>query len=120
VRRASTTLELPSGGAMVLGGLLKDDARQAIVGTPGLASLPILGTLFRSRDFQHSQSELVIFIQPMVVRPVAASKLQRPDQNFRPAGDAAAMFMGRLNRVYRTNGQPSGNGWAGRVGYIFD
>ncbi len=120
VRRASTTLELPSGGAMVLGGLLKDDARQAIVGTPGLASVPILGTLFRSRDFQHSQSELVIFIQPLVVRPVAASKLQRPDQNFRPAGDAAAMFMGRLNRVYRTNGQSSGSGWAGRVGYIFD
>ncbi len=120
VRRASTTLEIPSGGAMVLGGLIKDDVRQALAGTPGLMKLPILGTLFRSRDFQHSQSELVIFIQPVVVHPVAAGKLQRPDANFRPSGDASAMFIGRLNRVYRANGQSPNGTYAGRVGYIFD
>lgn len=120
VRRASTTLEIPSGGAMVLGGLIKDDVRQAIAGTPGLMKLPVLGSLFRSRDFQQSQSELVIFIQPLVVRPVAASKLTRPDANFRPTGDASAAFMGQLNRVYRTNGQTPSGGWGGRFGYIFD
>lgn len=120
VRRASTTLEIPSGGAMVLGGLIKDDVRQALAGMPGLMNLPILGTLFRSRDFQHSQSELVIFIQPVVVHPVAAGKLQRPDANFRPTGDAAATFMGRLNRVYRANGQSPNGTYSGRVGYIFD
>ncbi|NLH79796.1 MAG: type II and III secretion system protein family protein [Phyllobacteriaceae bacterium] len=120
VRRASTTLEIPSGGAMVLGGLIKDDVRQALAGTPGLMKLPILGNLFRSRDFQHSQSELVIFIQPVVVHPVAAAKLQRPDANFRPTGDASAIFMGRLNRVYRTNGQSPNGSYTGRVGYIFD
>jgi len=120
VRRASTTLEIPSGGAMVLGGLIKDDIRQALSGTPGLMNLPILGTLFRSRDFQHSQSELVIFIQPIVVHPVASAKLQRPDANFRPSGDAAAVFMGRLNRVYRANGQSPNGTYAGRFGYIFD
>jgi pilus assembly protein CpaC len=120
VRRAATTLEIPSGGAMVLGGLIKDDVKQALAGTPGLMSVPILGTLFRSRDFQHSQSELVIFIQPVVVHPVASAKLQRPDQNFRPSGDAAAMFMGRLNRVYRANGQSPNGTYAGRFGYIFD
>jgi pilus assembly protein CpaC len=120
VRRASTTLEIPSGGAMVLGGLIKDDVRQALSGTPGLMSVPILGSLFRSRDFQHSQSELVIFIQPLVVHPVASGKLQRPDANFRPSGDAAAVFMGRLNRVYRANGQSPNGTYAGRFGYIFD
>ena len=120
VRRAATTLEIPSGGAMVLGGLIKDDVRQALSGTPGLMSVPVLGTLFRSRDFQHSQSELVIFIQPLVVHPVAASKLQRPDANFRPSGDASAVFMGRLNRVYRANGQSPAGSYAGRFGYIFD
>ena len=46
---------------MVLGGLIKDDVRQAVTGVPGLLNLPILGSLFRSRDFQQSQSELVIF-----------------------------------------------------------
>ena len=69
IRRASTTLEIPSGGMMVLGGLIKDDVKQALAGTPGLLDLPILGTLFRSRDFQQSQSELAIFIQPILVRP---------------------------------------------------
>lgn len=120
VRRASTTLEVPSGGAMVLAGLIKDDVRQAITGIPGLLNLPILGTLFRSRDFQQSQSELVIFIEPLVVRPTHVSKLQRPDQNLRPAGDGAAMFMGRVNRIYRSgDGAPNG-AYSGRFGYIFD
>ena len=75
VRRASTTLEVPSGGAMVLGGLIKDDVRQAVTGVPGLLNLPILGSLFRSRDFQQSQSELVIFIQPLVVRDRKSTRL---------------------------------------------
>ena len=120
VRRASTTLEVPSGGAMVLAGLIKDDVRQAVTGVPGLLNIPILGTLFRSRDFQQSQSELVIFIEPLVVRPTHASKLQRPDQNLRPSGDAAALFMGRVNRIYRSgDGAPNG-AYSGRFGYIFD
>jgi len=120
VRRASTTLEIPSGGAMVLGGLIKDDVKQALAGTPGLMSLPILGTLFRSRDFQRSQSELVIFVQPLVVRPVAAAKLQRPDQNFQPSNDAAGYFLGRLNRMYRTVDRGQRGSYHGQYGYIFE
>ncbi len=120
VRRASTTLEIPSGGAMVLGGLIKDDVKQAIAGTPGLLNLPVLGTLFRSRDFQRSQSELVIFVQPLVVRPVATSKLERPDRNFQPANDAAGYFLGRLNRMYRTVDRAPGGTYRGQYGYIFE
>mgnify|MGYP001765604160 CR=1 FL=1 len=120
VRRAATTLEIPSGGAMVLGGLIKDDVRQAITGTPGLVNVPVLGTLFRSRDFKSSQTELAIFIQPIVVRPVAAARLQRPDRNFAPSGDASAMFMGRLNRIYRGNDQAPSGSYGGRFGYIFE
>ncbi|TBW39225.1 type II and III secretion system protein family protein [Siculibacillus lacustris] len=120
IRRASTTLEMPSGAMMVLGGLIKDDVKQAISGTPGLLDIPILGTLFRSRDFQQSQSELAIFIQPVLVRPVAASKLQRPDQNFQPANDAAGYFLGRLNRIYRAADRTPGGSYRGRVGYIYE
>ncbi len=120
VRRASTTLEVPSGGAMVLAGLIKDDVRQAISGVPGLLSIPILGSLFRSRDFQQSQSELAIFIQPLVVRPVPAAKLQRPDQNFTPSGDANAVLMGRIHKIYRAgDGAPSGS-YSGPFGFILD
>ncbi|WP_333825816.1 type II and III secretion system protein family protein [Pinisolibacter sp.] len=120
VRRASTTLEIPSGGAMVLGGLIKDDVKQALAGTPGLLKLPILGSLFRSRDFQRSQSELVIFVQPLVVRPVAAAKLERPDRNFQPSSDAAGYFLGRLNRMYRTVDRGQRGTYHGQYGYIFE
>ncbi|MDK9696380.1 MAG: type II and III secretion system protein family protein [Siculibacillus sp.] len=120
VRRASTTLEIPSGGAMVLGGLIKDDVKQALAGTPGLLKLPILGSLFRSRDFQRSQSELVIFVQPLVVKPVAAAKLERPDRNFQPSNDAAGYFLGRLNRMYRTVDRGQKGTYHGQYGYIFE
>lgn len=120
VRRASTTLEIPSGGAMVLGGLIKDDVKQALSGTPGLLSVPVLGTLFRSRDFQRSQSELVIFVQPLVVRPVAASKLERPDQNFQPSNDAAGYFLGRVNRMYRTVDREPKGSYRGQYGFIYE
>ncbi len=105
-RQAETTVELPSGGSMVLAGLLKDDVRQAAAGFPGLSKIPVLGTLFRSRDFQRTESELVIIATPYLVRPVARQKLARPDDNFQPSADGAANFLGRLNRVY---GQVEGN-----------
>src|SRR4029079_11087960 len=70
VRRAETTMELPSGGSMVLGGLLQDNVKQSLAGLPGLKSLPILGTLFRSCDFQRDESELVIIVTPYLVEPV--------------------------------------------------
>lgn len=120
VRRADTTLEVPSGGTIVMAGLIRDDVRQSLAGVPGAMSLPILGTLFRSRDYQRSQSELAIFVQPLVVQPVAAGKLVRPDQNFQASSDAAASFMGRLNRMYRTNGRDTSGAYHGQYGFIYE
>ena len=50
-RRAETTLEIPSGGAMAMAGLIQEQTKQAVNGLPGLMQLPVLGTLFRSRDY---------------------------------------------------------------------
>ncbi len=99
-RRAKTTVELPSGGSIAMAGLITDDTRQNIEGLPGLKELPILGTLFRSRDFRRKETELVIIVTPYVVRPVTRAKLARPDDGFAPASDAKANFLGQLNRVY--------------------
>jgi len=119
-RQAETTVELPSGGSMVLAGLLKDDVRQAAAGFPGLSRIPVLGTLFRSRDFQRTESELVIIATPYLVRPVARQKLSRPDDNFQPSADGAANFMGRLNRVYgKVEGDLPEGRYHGKVGFIF-
>jgi pilus assembly protein CpaC len=119
-RQANTTLEMSSGGTMVLAGLIKDDVRQAMAGTPGAMNLPVLGTLFRSKDFKRQQTELAIFVQPVIVQPVAPGKLQRPDQNLQPPSDAAGFFLGRVNRMYRTTAaQPNGT-YHGQYGYIFE
>jgi pilus assembly protein CpaC len=119
-RLADTTVELPSGGSMMIAGLVQDDVRQAMNGLPGLSKIPVLGTFFRSRDFTRNESELVIIITPYLVRPVARNALAKPDDNFNPPSDGAGMFLGRVNRVYgamRTN-LPDGR-YHGVVGYIY-
>ena len=82
VRRAETTVELPSGGSLVMAGLLSDQSKQALSGYPGLKNLPVLGTLFRSRDFLKNETELVVLVTPYVVKPVARAQLAQPDDGF--------------------------------------
>lgn len=119
-RLADTTVELPSGGSMMIAGLVRDDVRQAVSGLPGLAKIPVLGTLFRSRDFVRNESELVIIITPYLARPVARNDLAKPDDNFNAAGDGPAMFLGRVNRVYGTMQTDKPNGrYHGVVGFIY-
>jgi pilus assembly protein CpaC len=121
VRRAETTLELPSGGSMIMGGLLQDNIRQAVTGQPGLMKLPVLGTLFRSRDFQRSETELVIIVTPYLVSPTAVSALARPDDNLNAPSDAAGNFLGRINRMYGHQGSPAPQGsYRGRFGFIYE
>ncbi|MGO4835536.1 type II and III secretion system protein family protein, partial [Rhizobiaceae sp. 2RAB30] len=119
-RLADTTVELPSGGSMMIAGLVRDDVRQTINGLPGLSKIPVLGTLFRSRDFVRNETELVIIITPYLARPVARNELAKPDDNFNPASDGAGMFLGRVNRVYGTmqTNKPNGR-YHGVVGYIY-
>lgn len=119
-RLADTTIELPSGGSMMIAGLVRDDVRQVITGYPGAKNLPILGTLFRSRDFVRNETELVIIVTPYLVRPVARNKLAKPDDNFNPASDGAATLLGRVNRVYGTTQTKLPNGrYHGVVGFIY-
>ncbi|MBS3648644.1 type II and III secretion system protein family protein [Pseudaminobacter sp. 19-2017] len=119
-RLADTTIELPSGGSMMIAGLVRDDVRQAIQGVPGLANVPVLGTLFRSRDFVRNETELVIIVTPYLSKPVARAALAKPDDNFTPASDGAGMFLGRVNRVYGTMKTDLPNGrYHGVVGFIY-
>ena len=118
-RLADTTVELPSGGSMVIGGLVQDDVRQTVSGYPGLKNIPILGSLFRSREFIRNETELVLVVTPYLVRPTARAKIAQPDENFQPASDAAGYFMGRVNRVYGTKqgNLPKGR-YTGSIGFI--
>jgi pilus assembly protein CpaC len=120
-RRAETTLEIPSGGAMAMAGLIADQTKQAINGFPGLMQLPILGTLFRSRDYVNSQTELMILVTPYVVRSVAQKDLSRPDDGFAAPPDPQAELLGNINRIYGVPGRvdPARN-YRGTYGFITD
>jgi pilus assembly protein CpaC len=120
-RRAETTLEIPSGGAMAMAGLIQEQTKQAINGLPGLAQLPVLGSLFRSRDYVNSQTELMVLVTPYIVRAVAQKDLSRPDDGFAAASDPQADLLGSINRIYGVPGrvEPARN-YRGTYGFITD
>jgi pilus assembly protein CpaC len=119
-RRAETTLEIPSGGSMAMAGLIQEQTKQAINGVPGLAQLPVLGTLFRSRDFVNRQSELMVLVTPYVVRAVAQKDLSRPDDGFADASDPQADLLGSINRIYGVPGRAPDKTYNGKYGFITD
>jgi pilus assembly protein CpaC len=61
--------------------------------------LPVIGALFRSRDFINNQTELVVIVTPYVVHPVAEKKLSRPDDRFNEPSDTNAIFYGKFNHT---------------------
>ncbi|HEY8245739.1 MAG TPA: type II and III secretion system protein family protein [Hyphomicrobium sp.] len=119
-RQANSTVELPSGGSLAIAGLLSEDTRQNIDGFPGLKDLPILGTLFRSRDYQKQESELVVIVTPYMVRPVARQELARPLDGLGDPTDRKANFLGHINRIYGA-GRPAPVGdLKGDYGFIVE
>jgi pilus assembly protein CpaC len=119
-REAKSTVELPSGGSLALAGLISEDARQNIDGFPALKDVPVLGTLFRSRDFTKSETELVVIVTPYAVRPTARRNLARPDDGLAPASDLKANFLGHLNRVYGRGRELPPGGLRGDYGFIVE
>ncbi len=120
-RRNDTTIELPSGGSIATAGLIQQQSIQTINGLPGLLDVPILGTLFRSRDYQRQETELIIIVTPIIVKPVAASALAKPDDGFTDASDPQAWLLGRMNKLYATPSNPEAvRQYRGRAGFIQD
>jgi len=118
-RSNTTTVELPSGGSVASAGLISTQTEQAINGFPALMNLPVLGALFRSRDYQRNETELLITVTPYIVHPIDPSQVVRPDENFQDASDPQTWFLGRVNRIYSTaqSLQPM-PGYSGKIGFI--
>jgi pilus assembly protein CpaC len=120
-RRAETTVEIPSGGSLAMAGMIQNQTKQAINGLPGLAELPILGPLFKSRDYINQQTELMVLVTPYVVRAVAQKDLSRPDDGFADPSDPETILLGRLNRIYGVGGNPAPpDTYHGKYGFILD
>jgi pilus assembly protein CpaC len=120
-RRAETTVEMPSGGSLALAGMITEQTKQQINGIPGLMQLPVLGALFKSRDYANKQTELVVFVTPYVVHAVAQKNLSRPDDGYADASDPAAILLGKFNRIYGLAGkvEPQTT-YHGKPGFILD
>jgi len=118
-RNNTTTVELPSGGSIASAGLISTQTEQAINGFPALMNLPVLGAMFRSRDYQRNETELLIVVTPFIAHAVDPSQVVRPDQNFQDASDPQTWFLGRVNRIYSASQslQPM-PGYAGKIGFI--
>jgi len=122
-RRANTTIELPSGGGIMIAGLLQNDIQSSVNGVPGLMDLPILGSLFRSTSFQRNETELVILVNVMLAKPVDPDMLASPTDGFAPSHDLDRYFLGNLQSLYvkrpPAGSQPS-EGPKGPIGYIIN
>jgi pilus assembly protein CpaC len=120
-RRAETTVEIPSGGSLAMAGMIQNSTKQNMNGLPGLMELPILGPLFKSRDYINQQTELMVFVTPYVVHAVAQKELSRPDDGYADSSDPAAVLLGRFNRIYGVGGMPDPpDTYRGRYGFILD
>lgn len=121
VRRANSVVELPSGGSLMLGGLLSNDIVSGLRGIPGIMNIPILGQLFRSNSFQHNETELVITVTAILVKPVQPKLLAVPTDGFAPASDLDMYFLGHLQNIYVKQPVPTGRNapvLQGPIGYI--
>jgi pilus assembly protein CpaC len=120
VRRAETTVELPSGGSMVMAGMIQERTKQDLNGIPGVKDLPVLGALFRSRDYLSNETELVVIVTPFIVAPVNENKLATPLDTLNTASDRQTILWGRLNRMYGVQGSGPQGVYQGDVGFIVE
>lgn len=86
-----------------------------------MSQLPVLGTLFRSRDFVNNNTELMVLVTPYVVRAVAQKDLSRPDDGFADSSDPQADLLGTINRIYGVPGRVEpARKYRGSYGFITD
>ena len=105
-----------------MAGMIQEQTKQQINGTPGLMNVPILGALFKSRDYVNRQSELVVLVTPYVVRAVAQKDVTRPDEGYADSSDASGFLLGRFNKLYGVPGRsyPKQQTYRGNYGFILD
>ena len=119
VRRTETTVELPSGGSFAVAGLMQHNTKQVVDGFPGVKDLPVLGALFRSRDFENDESELVVLVSAYLVEPNTASAFVAPTDGFVAPTDPETLLLGRLNAVYKKkDDKPMTSDASAPVGFV--
>lgn len=113
VRRTNTTVELNDGQSFAIAGLIQDELTDQVREIPGLASLPIIGALARSSEFERRQTELVVLITAHLVKPVQKKQLSAPTDHIVPPSELDFFLFGK------TEARPAGSaGIDGPYGYV--
>jgi pilus assembly protein CpaC len=120
VRRAETTVELPSGGSFAVAGLLQHTTKQVLDAFPGLKEMPVLGALFSSRDFENDETELVVIVSAYLVSPTLEKRLAAPTDNFIAPNDAETIGLGKLNRTVLIDPNSIKSAGDSKVGFIVE
>ncbi len=109
---------------MMIAGLLQEETKEDIDSVPGLQSLPVLGALFRSRDYQEGETELVVIVTPYLVNSTNPANLQTPADGVQMANDVETDLLGRMNKAYKAppaaEAMTTAHGYQGPVGYIIE
>lgn len=120
-RDVNTVVELVPGSTLAIGGLIEQRSNSAADQLPVLGNIPILGALFRSREYRNQETELVVLVTPYLVNPSPANSIAVPTDFTQPASDAEAIFLGRLEKQYGVSGSGAmRGGFSGSVGFVLD
>lgn len=119
VRRADTTVEMPSGASLMIAGLLQSEAVKGMSGLPGISNTPILGDLVSSDSFQRAETELIVIVTPYLVEPYAdEEKVERiPRQRNNPLSHA---FAANIRKYYAPDEDDDLFAGEDVYGYILD
>lgn len=117
IRRAETTIEIPSGGSLMIAGLLQSKTAKGLSGLPGIKDTPILGDLISSDSFQRDESELVVIVTAYLVEPYADEGKSDKSPK-RKQTQLAKIFSTNLRRMFDMDDEVFAD--AGTYGYIVD
>jgi pilus assembly protein CpaC len=124
-RETSTTVEMRDGESFAIAGLLQDDFTDSSSQLPWIGDVPILGALFRSANYQRSQTELVIIISAHLVTPTRGEALALPTDRIKPPTEKDLFLFGRTAAGTRTPnqgaaGEVAKQDFTGSYGYVLD
>lgn len=124
-RETQTTVELRDGESFAVAGLLQDDFQDQVGQIPWLGDVPVLGTLFRSSEYQRNQSELVIIVTAHLVTPTRGEALALPTDRVKPPSEKDLFLYGQIAKDKRTPtsgavGEVAKQDFGGSYGYVMD
>ncbi|WP_397542410.1 type II and III secretion system protein family protein [Roseovarius salis] len=123
-RDASTTVAMRDGQSFAIAGLLQDDFRDNNAQVPWIGDVPVLGALFRSADYQRSQTELVIIVSAHLVTPTRGEALALPTDRVKPPTEGQLFLNGTVATGDKQGRNPAGEvakqDFEGSYGYVME